>query len=70
MSANENRLPSNELSDDQLDQVSGGMVDEVYLDEKNLPRGWWVTCFDCGRKFSVGEGKCPSCGSWHVLMVP
>lgn len=65
----ENKNLPQELEDNDLDKVAGGKMYDEYLDEVNLPGGWMVTCYDCGAKFYVSQGKCPKCGSTHVLMT-
>ena len=69
MSNNTDKNLINELDDSQLDQVSGGAGNDVYLDEERIPLGWSVTCFDCRNVFQVSHGACPKCGSKHVLMT-
>ena len=57
-----------ELRDDMLEGVVGGADDRAYLDEENMPLGWYVTCVRCTLGFQVSEGECPSCGGkevWH-----
>lgn len=57
-----------ELSDAELGMIAGGISEEIYLDEENLPLGWYVTCCRCTFGFPVSEGCCPSCGGvevWH-----
>lgn len=55
-----------ELDENTLDAVTGGASDEVFLDEENMPLGWYVTCVRCTLGFQVSEGECPSCGSKEV----
>ena len=55
-----------ELSDDALDAISGGVSDEIYLDEVRMPLGWYVTCTRCTMGFQVAEGSCPVCGGMEV----
>ena len=57
-----------ELNDDELEAVTGGASDVVYLEEENLPGGWYVTCTNCKMGFPVCEGSCPSCGSTEVQL--
>ena len=64
----EKKLISAELSDDDLDMVSGGASDTVCLSDHNLPYSWYVTCPHCTLGFPAGEGECPSCGGVDVLL--
>jgi len=55
-----------ELNEEFLEQVVGGISEEIYLDEERLPLGWYVTCCRCTLAFPVSEGSCPSCGGVEV----
>lgn len=69
MCENQNKKLPGMLDDSQLEQVTGGVIDYVCLDESNLPRGWVVTCSSCGLQFVVNSNKdCPSCGNTEVYM--
>ena len=50
-----------ELSDSDLEKVSGGAWSSKY-----------IHCDECGRNFSYEKGqnpvKCPNCGALHVVM--
>ena len=68
LKADEFKKPEVELSDDELEAVSGGLSDTVDLCEERMPLGWYVTCANCTLGFPVSEGSCPSCGGtevWH-----
>jgi len=68
LSADDFKKPGGELSDDELDAVTGGASDTVDLSEERMPLGWYVTCCRCTMGFPVSEGSCPVCGStevWH-----
>ena len=56
-----------ELSNADLEAVTGGASDTIYLNEENLPAGWYVTCPKCTLAFPVSEGSCPVCGGMEVL---
>ena len=57
---------NHELKDDELEAVSGGVSEEIYLNEERMPAGWYVTCTKCRFGFQVSEGSCPSCGGYEV----
>ena len=57
-----------ELSNDALEAVTGGASDYVFLNEENLPGGWYVTCRNCALAFPVYLGSCPDCGSVEVWL--
>lgn len=55
-----------EVDDDMLEAVSGGANDAIYLEDENMPLGWYVTCVRCTLGFQVSERECPSCGGTEV----
>ena len=69
---NENKHPMNamEMSDDSLDQVTGGgSADTGWLDD-GIPSHWPVTCAHCGLQFYVrNNSDCPSCAGKEVYLT-
>jgi len=65
-----NKKAAERMDDSQLKQITGGASDSVYLNETNLPRGWVVTCSNCGLQFFINSNKdCPSCACTEVYMT-
>ncbi|MBE5767655.1 MAG: hypothetical protein E7335_10960 [Clostridiales bacterium] len=70
MIENENKKLSEELSDEQLDQVSGGASQDMGWMDDGIPSHWAVTCANCGLQFFVRSNKdCPSCANKEVILT-
>ncbi len=70
MCKNSNKNLGEELTENQLEQVTGGDSHNVADLTDGVPGHWAVTCTRCGLQFFVRINRdCPSCANTEVYLT-